>query len=110
MQTTTGATPLYIACQEGHQAVAGLLLDRGADVNQAKVRCGGGEGACGVLDGMWVVMRAGMPVMVCDACEGRAGCVELVWLLGVCEAVGMFWAALGVSCVWGASRCRFGVW
>ena len=39
---------MWIACQNGHQAVIGLLLDRGADVNQALVRCDGGEGACGV--------------------------------------------------------------
>ncbi len=45
-QTTDGATPLLIACLEGRQAVAELLLDRGADVNQAKVRYGEGEGAC----------------------------------------------------------------
>jgi ankyrin repeat protein len=51
VQTTDGATPLYIACGKGHQAVAGLLLDRGADVNQALVCCGGGEGACGVWMG-----------------------------------------------------------
>ncbi len=51
VQTTSGATPLYIACHQGYQAVAGLLLDRGADVNQAKVRCGGGDGACGVWMG-----------------------------------------------------------
>ncbi len=48
---TDRATPLFIACQYGDQAVAGLLLDRGADVNQARVRCGGGEGACGVWMG-----------------------------------------------------------
>ncbi len=28
---------------------------------------------------------------------GRAGCVLPVWLHGVWEAVGMFWAALGVA-------------
>jgi hypothetical protein len=33
----TGATPLYIACQNGHAAVAELLLDRGAAVSQARV-------------------------------------------------------------------------
>jgi hypothetical protein len=36
---TTGAIPLYIACQNGHAAVAELLLDRGAAVNQARVCC-----------------------------------------------------------------------
>ncbi len=40
VQTTDVATPLYVACEKGHQAVAGLLLDRDADVNQALVRCG----------------------------------------------------------------------
>ncbi len=44
VQTTTGATPLYIACEKGDQAEAEVLLDRGADVNQARVRYGGGEG------------------------------------------------------------------
>jgi len=38
LQTTDGETPLWIASREGHQAVAGLLLDRGAVVNQARVR------------------------------------------------------------------------
>ncbi len=51
MKTTDGATPLWIACQNSHQVVAGLLLDRGADVNQALVRFGGGEGVCGVWMG-----------------------------------------------------------
>ncbi len=35
VQTTYGETPLYIASREGHQAVAKLLLDHGAVVNQA---------------------------------------------------------------------------
>jgi ankyrin repeat protein len=48
LQTASGATPLWIACEEGHQAVAGLLLDRGADVNQAEVRQLAGPGQCGV--------------------------------------------------------------
>ena len=48
MQTTDGATPLYIACHNGHQAVAALLLDRCADVNQAGVRWFREGGACGV--------------------------------------------------------------
>jgi hypothetical protein len=30
---------LFIACQEGHFDTALLLLDRGATVNQARVRC-----------------------------------------------------------------------
>jgi hypothetical protein len=38
LQTMDGATSLWIACQRGHEAVACLLLDRGADVNQALVR------------------------------------------------------------------------
>ncbi len=100
-------TPLYVACGKGHQAVAGLLLDRGADVNKALVRCGGGEGACGVLDGMWVVMRAGV----------QASGAMLVWVgRGVYSLCGTWgvgggrdgWSH-GVSCVWGASRCRWGV-
>ena len=28
-----GMTPLHIACQNGHKKVAGLLLDRGAEVD-----------------------------------------------------------------------------
>ena len=28
-----GASPLYVACQNGHEAVATLLLDRGAVVD-----------------------------------------------------------------------------
>ncbi len=107
MQTTDGATPLWIACQEGHQAVVGLLLDRGADVNQAEVRCGGGEGACGVLDGMWVVMRAGVQLW-----GARIVCVGRV-VYSVCGAWGVGggrdgWGH-GVSCVWVASLCRQGV-
>ena len=35
----TGATPLFIACQEGHLDVVRLLVDRGADMAAAfKVR------------------------------------------------------------------------
>lgn len=30
-----GASPLWIACQNGHEACARLLLDGGADVNRA---------------------------------------------------------------------------
>ncbi len=30
---------MYVACERGDQAVAELLLDRGADVNQAMVGC-----------------------------------------------------------------------
>ncbi len=37
-KATDGATPLYIACYNGHEAVAGLVLDQGADVNEALVR------------------------------------------------------------------------
>lgn len=35
-----GATPLYIAAEEGQSHVAELLLDRGADVNQARTNNG----------------------------------------------------------------------
>lgn len=28
-----GMTPLHIACQSGHTKIAGLLLDRGADID-----------------------------------------------------------------------------
>ncbi len=44
---TDGATPLYVACEKGHQAVAGLLLDRDVDVNKARVSRIGGQWACG---------------------------------------------------------------
>ena len=35
---TSGATPLFVACQKGFHLVVNLLLDRGAAVNQALVR------------------------------------------------------------------------
>ncbi len=38
MQTDTGATPLYISCGRGDRKIALLLLDRGAAVNQPRVR------------------------------------------------------------------------
>jgi hypothetical protein len=78
VQTSDGATPLWIACQNGHQAMAGLLLDRGADVNQARVCYSGGEGACEVLDGMWVLIVAGASGMGCDECVG-GWCVCRLW-------------------------------
>ena len=31
-----GNTPLYIACQIGHETVVKLLLDGGSDVNKAR--------------------------------------------------------------------------
>ena len=30
-----GTTPLYVACQNGHETVVKLLLDGGSDVNKA---------------------------------------------------------------------------
>ncbi len=36
---TSGATPLYIACQEGHVECVRALLDGGAAINQATVGC-----------------------------------------------------------------------
>ena len=30
-----GATPLYVAAQNGHTEIAQLLIDKGANVNQA---------------------------------------------------------------------------
>ena len=75
MQTTDGATPLYMACWKGDHAVAGLLLDRGADVNQALVRCAGGERACSVLDGMLVLMLEGVQAWgLISAWGGRGVC------------------------------------
>ena len=35
LMTQDGATPLYIASQNGHHRTAELLLAKGADVNQA---------------------------------------------------------------------------
>ena len=32
-EDSDGMTPLHIACQSGHTKIAGLLLDRGADVD-----------------------------------------------------------------------------
>ncbi len=60
VQTRDGATPLYVACEKGHQAVAGLLLDRDADVNQARVRC------VGLVDRGHVVCAWGVD---CDECR-----------------------------------------
>ncbi len=37
---------LFSACEKGHVDVAAVLLDRGAAVNQARVGCMSGEGAC----------------------------------------------------------------
>ena len=31
-----GTTPLYVACQNGHETVVKLLLDGGLDVNKAR--------------------------------------------------------------------------
>ncbi len=65
--------------------MAGLLLDRGADVNQAKVRCGGGEEAC--VDGVWVlVMRAGV----------QASGAMIVW-----AGRGVY----SMCCAWGEGSC-----
>ncbi len=36
-----GATPLYVACQNGHGVVVSILLNHGASVSQAKVRPSG---------------------------------------------------------------------
>ena len=32
----TGATPLYIACQQGHSDTVDTLIQNGADINQPK--------------------------------------------------------------------------
>ena len=34
--TDVGATPLYIAAQNGHEAVVRALIELGADINKAK--------------------------------------------------------------------------
>ncbi len=49
------------------------------------------------MDGVWELMRAGVHAMGDVVCVGRAGYVQLVWCMGVREAVGMFWGALGVA-------------
>ncbi len=36
---TTGATPLYIASQSGHVECVRALMDGGAAIDQATVRC-----------------------------------------------------------------------
>jgi len=60
--------------------VAGLLLDRGAVVNQA-VCWIEGQGPCGV-DGVRV--DEGRNVCVgSEECVGRAGSVQLVWCMGM---------------------------
>ena len=37
-QTTDGATPLWIAAEDGHTETAQLLIKAGAEVNQAKMK------------------------------------------------------------------------
>ncbi len=98
MQTTSGTTLLFIACHKGHQAVARLLLDRGADVNQARVRCGGGERTCGV----WVVcvmMRAVVQASGAMMVWVGRRVYSLCGAWGVREAVGMLGVMVCRVCV-----------
>ncbi len=43
---TSGATPLFIASQNGHVECVRVLLSNGAAINQAMVGCGWGSVAC----------------------------------------------------------------
>jgi hypothetical protein len=88
VQTDDGATPLLTACWKGHREVAGLLLDRGAAVNQARV--GFVCVSCMCEGAAW---WSGWLAVLCGTCERDVG-----YMCGICVR----WEAVEVV----AGPCR----
>jgi hypothetical protein len=76
VQTTDGATPLYVACLIDDADLVALLLGHGAAVNLARV-CVVREGPCFLFLLMFLVGNATAPVkeyrVVCKEYEARRG-------------------------------------